>query len=66
MTTPALPAISDRQAADRSWAVETHGLTKKFGPNTTGNGVELSRRQEIQASFESWFLSVSSTLGATE
>jgi ABC-2 type transport system ATP-binding protein len=41
MTTTTLPAISDQQAADGPWAVETHGLTKKFGPNTAVNGVEL-------------------------
>ena len=32
---------SDRQAAESQWAVETHGLTKRFGPNVAVNGVEL-------------------------
>jgi ABC-2 type transport system ATP-binding protein len=41
MTTQTLPALSDRHASDSPWAVETHGLTKKFGPNTAVNGVEL-------------------------
>jgi ABC-2 type transport system ATP-binding protein len=41
MTTLTLPDVSDRQAAGSPWAVETHGLTKKFGPNTAVNGVEL-------------------------
>src|SRR5580658_6106094 len=41
MTTSTLPDVSGRQAADGPWAVETHGLTKKFGPNTAVNGVEL-------------------------
>jgi ABC-2 type transport system ATP-binding protein len=41
MTTATLPDVSHRQAADGPWAVETHGLTKKFGPNTAVNGVEL-------------------------
>jgi len=41
MTIHTLTDVSDRQAAARPWAVETHGLTKKFGPNTAVNGVEL-------------------------
>ena len=36
-----LPASSDRQAAGTPWAVETHGLTKRFGENVAVNGVEL-------------------------
>jgi ABC-2 type transport system ATP-binding protein len=40
-TTLTRPDIADRHAADSPWAVETHGLTKKFGPNTAVNGVEL-------------------------
>jgi ABC-2 type transport system ATP-binding protein len=41
MTTSTLAEVSHRQAADGPWAVETHGLTKKFGANTAVNGVEL-------------------------
>jgi ABC-2 type transport system ATP-binding protein len=33
---------SDRQdAAENEWAVETHGLTKRFGPNVAVNNVDL-------------------------
>ncbi|HVB94168.1 MAG TPA: ABC transporter ATP-binding protein [Acidimicrobiales bacterium] len=31
----------DHQAAESGWAVETHGLTKRFGENVAVNGVEL-------------------------
>ena len=41
MTTTTLPAASDEQAAESQWAVETHGLTKRFGDNVAVNGVEL-------------------------
>jgi ABC-2 type transport system ATP-binding protein len=41
MTTTTLPARSDIQATDSQWAVETHGLTKRFGENVAVNGVEL-------------------------
>src|ERR1022692_2490427 len=41
MTTTARPATSARLAAQSRWAVETHGLTKRFGSNTAVNGVEL-------------------------
>src|SRR5580700_5653088 len=34
------PAISFERPAD-GWAVETHGLTKRFGTNAAVNGVEL-------------------------
>jgi ABC-2 type transport system ATP-binding protein len=34
------PAISFERPAD-GWAVETHGLTKRFGANAAVNGVEL-------------------------
>jgi ABC-2 type transport system ATP-binding protein len=34
------PAISFERPAD-GWAVETHGLTKRFGANVAVNGVEL-------------------------
>jgi ABC-2 type transport system ATP-binding protein len=40
MTTTTL-APSDRRASDSQWAVETHGLTKRFGDNVAVNGVEL-------------------------
>jgi ABC-2 type transport system ATP-binding protein len=36
-----LPSQYDRQAAESQWAVETHGLTKRFGANIAVNGVEL-------------------------
>jgi ABC-2 type transport system ATP-binding protein len=32
---------SDKQATESRWAVETHGLTKRFGENVAVNGVEL-------------------------
>ncbi len=32
---------TERQAADSPWAVETHGLTKRFGDNVAVDGVEL-------------------------
>src|ERR1700684_2653085 len=41
MSTTTLPQTSDRKAAESQWAVETHGLTKKFGENAAVNGVEL-------------------------
>jgi len=41
MSTATLPGISDRHAAAGQWAVETHGLTKRFGENIAVNGVEL-------------------------
>ena len=31
MSTSTLPDTSHRQAADSPWAVETHGLVKRFG-----------------------------------
>jgi ABC-2 type transport system ATP-binding protein len=40
MTTTSF-APADRMATDRQWAVETHGLTKRFGDNVAVNGVEL-------------------------
>src|ERR1700692_3913281 len=39
--TTTLPVPSDTQAADSQWAVETHGLTKRFGDNVAVNDVEL-------------------------
>jgi len=41
VSTATLPDRSDNQAADSRWAVETHGLTKRFGENVAVNGVEL-------------------------
>jgi ABC-2 type transport system ATP-binding protein len=41
MTTTKLPTPSPQQAAESQWAVETHGLTKRFGDNVAVNGVEL-------------------------
>jgi ABC-2 type transport system ATP-binding protein len=41
MTTATLPDTSHQQAGAGHWAVETHGLTKKFGENVAVNGVEL-------------------------
>jgi ABC-2 type transport system ATP-binding protein len=41
MTTTTLPAAFHEQAAESRWAVETHGLTKRFGENVAVNGVEL-------------------------
>ena len=37
----ALPGTAGKQAADSRWAVETHGLTKRFGATTAVNDVEL-------------------------
>src|ERR1700722_5584610 len=34
-------AESESQAAESEWAVETHGLTKRFGPNVAVNNVEV-------------------------
>ena len=41
MTTTTLPDIADDRPADARWAVETHGLTKRFGDNVAVNDVEL-------------------------
>ncbi|MGC9961803.1 MAG: ABC transporter ATP-binding protein [Acidimicrobiales bacterium] len=41
MITTARPDSSGRHATDTQWAVETHGLTKRFGQNIAVNGVEL-------------------------
>jgi ABC-2 type transport system ATP-binding protein len=41
MITTALPGASGELAAGSRWAVETHGLTKRFGANIAVNGVEL-------------------------
>src|ERR1700677_765185 len=41
MITPALPGAAGELAAGSRWAVETCGLTKRFGANTAVNRVEL-------------------------
>jgi ABC-type multidrug transport system ATPase subunit len=41
MTTTTLPTPSPDQVGDSHWAVETHGLTKRFGDTIAVNGVEL-------------------------
>src|ERR1700720_1066568 len=41
MTTTTLPVPSDTQGTESRWAVETHGLTKRFGDNVAVDGVEL-------------------------
>jgi ABC-2 type transport system ATP-binding protein len=41
MNATKLPDASRRVAAESPWAVETHGLTKRFGENTAVDGVEL-------------------------
>jgi len=39
--TTTMPSRSEGHVTDSPWAVETHGLTKRFGPNIAVNGVEL-------------------------
>ena len=41
MSTVALPDAAHKLAAASQWAVETHGLTKRFGANVAVDGVEL-------------------------
>jgi len=41
MTTTATRDDTTARPADNQWAVETHGLTKKFGENIAVDGVEL-------------------------
>ena len=41
MTTTTVPALADERATESQWAVETHGLTKRFGNNVAVNSVEL-------------------------
>jgi ABC-2 type transport system ATP-binding protein len=41
MSTTTVPDTSRKQATESQWAVETHGLTKRFGENVAVNGVEL-------------------------
>src|SRR2546423_6937022 len=39
--TTTLPLRSDSHDAETEWAVETHGLIKRFGNNVAVNGVDL-------------------------
>ena len=41
MSTATLNDSTPRGASESQWAVETHGLTKRFGDNIAVNGVEL-------------------------
>ena len=41
MITTALPGAPGKLATESRWAVETHGLTKRFGAKAAVNGVEL-------------------------
>lgn len=41
MSSALLAVSSDKQPPDAVWAVETHGLTKRFGENVAVDGVEL-------------------------
>jgi ABC-2 type transport system ATP-binding protein len=41
MSITAFACTPDSQASESQWAVETHGLTKRFGQNVAVNGVEL-------------------------
>ena len=41
MITTAVPRNPGEPTAESRWAVETHGLTKRFGANIAVNGVEL-------------------------
>jgi ABC-2 type transport system ATP-binding protein len=41
MITTAVPDTPGKLAGDSRWAVQTHGLTKRFGAKTAVNGVEL-------------------------
>ncbi|MGO9876427.1 MAG: ABC transporter ATP-binding protein [Acidimicrobiia bacterium] len=41
MSTTAVTDIAEERPADTRWAVETHGLTKRFGDNVAVNDVEL-------------------------
>jgi ABC-2 type transport system ATP-binding protein len=41
MSTVTPTRASERRIQDSEWAVETHGLTKRFGPNIAVNDVEL-------------------------
>src|SRR5579863_5680670 len=41
MSTTTLRRREDRPAGTSEWAVETHGLVKRFGPNVAVNNVDL-------------------------
>jgi ABC-2 type transport system ATP-binding protein len=41
MITAAVPGVPGKLAGESRWAVETHGLTKRFGAKAAVNGVEL-------------------------
>jgi ABC-2 type transport system ATP-binding protein len=41
MITTMTPEVSEKNGTEGQWAVETHGLTKRFGENVAVNGVEL-------------------------
>src|ERR1039458_9632006 len=41
MSGAVLDKVSRRKAADSPWAVETHGLTKRFGESVAVNNVDL-------------------------
>src|SRR3979411_1545449 len=41
MTSTTSPVASGTLGTESQWAVETHGLTKRFGDNVAVNGVEL-------------------------
>jgi len=41
MTSTSFAEALPRQSSENQWAVETHGLTKRFGENVAVNGVEL-------------------------
>src|SRR5580692_12410834 len=41
MITAAVPGVPGKLAGESRWAVETHGLTKRFEANAAVNGVEL-------------------------
>ena len=41
MTVSTVPQTADRGATGSEWAVEIHGLTKRFGENVAVNGVDL-------------------------
>src|ERR1700724_4177976 len=41
MSTVLAPETAGRQRSGDQWAVETHGLSKRFGQNVAVNGVEL-------------------------
>jgi ABC-2 type transport system ATP-binding protein len=41
MTVAVTSPVDNERGTDRQWAVETHGLVKRFGNNVAVNGVEL-------------------------